>query len=975
VGAVEDGRFGGIDLSPWAQFDALTWTVYPLLFHLLDVAAVVFELWDRFLTQAQRAVIADGLGVDEGSARSLAAFLASAHDLGKLIPYFQRQEAAAWARLGEDLVAQAGNPVEIPHERASLHIVLGLLAEIGFPVQGNDSAAVRGAQVAGGHRGHFPQVDVHGAAAPARVAVVLGGPVWQDLRRRYLALLRHLTGALEVPARMTVPATVLITGLGMVADRLASERGHWLANAHAPAFGAVEHYALACEQARGLVTRSGLERVLLEEVPFAVAHHNLVAPNDLQASLLAQLPSLAGALGAGILAVTDATGAGKSVAALEAARMLNAACGTNGVAWLLPTTATADAAWQDLEHWVAAHRPPHAPVVLAHSHSWLNAAYTDQQLEHPDPAGLEVYARAPHDDHDPDADADAGPDEGPDGEGAGERGAGRGGPRRRSTAPDLSLRGADAALLAQFFAATIDQVLMAVLPVRFNALRLLALSGRTVVIDEAHALAPFTQLQLLRLLNWLGALGCPVVLLSATMPASTSQDLVRAYLVGAGRTGRQLEGLALAPAYPGWLFADAATGTAHCIGEAARRAHAAAQHRTVKVRTREVVRLRLGDAGRTVEPGERLAAIRDLVGPVAHGGGVGAVACATVPDAQDAYRYLKQTWPGEVADLLLLHARFPGHVREERERHLRTALGRSGERPKRLVVVTTSLLDTSLDIDVDVMVSDLASIARLLQRLGRLARFQHAWADQSGRRPAWWDPKASPAMTVLHPVGAHGRTAVPPGWRAVEPAFLLHATAALLPALAGADLALPGQVQGLVEQVHGTGSQFAAATAELSRLLAAHQVRTLEQEQLSAVHLVPAPARVSSLADLHRQYLTTGQAATRLGTRLRRLLPCYRTVDGDLALDRAGVLRLPHGPRLQARQVRLILQHTLPVPAAWVARRTAGSRPPAAWSTHPRLADLVLLPAAATGDHQFQAFGPHLLRMDDELGLVHEQLS
>lgn len=78
---------------------------------------------------------------------------------------------------------------------------------------------------------------------------------------------------------------------------------------------------------------------------------------------------------------------------------------------------------------------------------------------------------------------------------------------------------------------------------RHSALRLPAMSGKTVVIDEAHALSPVSHLKLLRLLNWLGASNCPVVQAS------------------------------FAPGYPRWLFADAATATGHRMSRAARDRH------------------------------------------------------------------------------------------------------------------------------------------------------------------------------------------------------------------------------------------------------------------------------------------------------------------------------------------------------------------------------------------------------------------
>ncbi|MEV7283031.1 HD domain-containing protein [Streptomyces sp. NPDC093252] len=974
MGAVEDARFGGIDLVAWAEFKAETRLSYPLLFRMLDDAAVAGVLWDRFLSSSQRAVISEGLGMGNEQARSLTALLAGLRELGKLVPGFQRGERGAWARLGEDLVAGAGRipPVPVEVDRSSMHVAFGVLAAFGFPAGGNSSAAVRGAQVVGGMGGRFLQVDVSGGAAVRRVAATAGGPAWRELRDRYAALVRYLTGAVTVPECFSVQAAVLITGVGMLAGRLSGRRGHWLDAADMPAFGAAEHFAGARSRAVEAVGEAGLERVVLEPLPFATAHRHVREPNALQASLMAQMPGLVGEYGVGITVIADGTGSGKSVGALEAARICNGGCGTAGVAWLMPTTATTDAAWEMLEGYVRAHRPERAPVTLVHSHSRLNAAY----------AGAWPTAGA--------AGGQAGPvvapaalvPDGTDRAGIPARGGGgAGGPddvvrepaeAGEATAPEgFLLGGQEAALLAQFSAATVDQAQMAVLPVQFSALRLLALSGKTVVVDEAHALSPYSHLQLLRLLGWLGGLRVPVVLLSATMPASTGSAMVAAYLAGAGHEPGRSGAADYAPGFPGWLFADAATGSAHRMQDGARIRHSRAQSRPLRVTTRPVTYRRLGDEGRAVAPDERLAVIGRTIRQVVRDGGCAAVGCATVADSQDTYRYLRRSWTGDPGELILLHSRFPGWVRGQRTGWVRRALGPAGPRPDRLVVVTTSMLDTSFDIDVDLMVSDLASIARLLQRAGRLGRFHRLWQDTS-RRPAWWGPDHMPHLTVLEPLGAAGTIAVPAGWRTVEPAFLLHATAALLRGR-NHDLHLdvPGDVQDLVEEVHGEHSPFAEETANLRRLLAGHLERTMAEEHLSAVHLIPPHDRVSALADLHRQYLTAAQAATRLGTLPRRLLPCYLTAGGELALDRAGTRPLPVRTHPSSDQARRILQHTVTVPAAWVARRGPQHSPPEGWEKHPLLADLVLLPAPARDLAHSEEYGRHRLRMDDELGLVH----
>ncbi len=950
MGVREDARFGGIDLTPWGKFDRGGMAVYPLLFHLLDTAAVAGAVWDRYLARGQRRLIARGLGVTLAEARCLVMFFAGLHDLGKL-SRFQEQEAHPWARVSEMLREDTQCWTRMPHERASMHTALHLLAQAGYAVDFSDSPGVRVAQMLGGHHGRFLQLDLDGAARLSRVNSVLGGPAWQDVRRRYFALVRHLTGAAAVPDRVSVPAAVLITGVGVVADRLASQRHYWLPRAQAPAFSAGEHYAQALRDAPGLLEQSGLTRITLPPTSFAQAHQGLTAPNDLQASVIEQLGAAVGEKGTGILVVTDATGGGKTVAALEAARILNAGSGTDGILWLLPTMATTDAAYDVLEAYVAAHDPERAPVSLVHSHSWLNSAYADHRVA--------VHEPSTSDEFWPDHEGEAGAD---------------GRPEERVTVPDGWLRGWDRALLAQLTVATHDQALMAVLPVRFSALRMLALSGRTVIVDEVHAMTPFMQQMLGRLLHWLGALGTPVVLLSATLPQRTSSALVRHYLDGAGHPHRTIASLDCHPPYPGWLFAAATDASLTRIDPTAGEAHAARHRRSAHMRLHPVRHPSCTDPEYTPARETRLDRIALELTPVLNQGGCAVVYCATMDDAQTTYQHLNTlAWPGNADDeLLLLHARIPGHEREDLTRRIRTALGRTGQRPPRLVIVTTSLLDMSLDIDVDVMISDLAPLHTLLQRLGRLYRFEHLWGTGT-HRPRWLQRRSLPRLSVLQPTDYQGCTLIPPTWRTLAPAFLPHATADLLVRQPDHTLTitLPDDIQQLVETVHGDAEELARTTPELSRRHTAYQARQRIEQHHSDLPLIPAEPDTLSLSDLHRQHLHARDAATRLSVMPRRLLPLYRTPDGQLALDEAATRMLPVEKKPTTAQIRTILQHTLPVPAAWVADRRHTLRVPAAWREHALLADLILLPHTAADPDASVRFGRHLLRLDAKLGLVH----
>ncbi|MFE4775967.1 CRISPR-associated helicase/endonuclease Cas3 [Streptomyces sp. NPDC056713] len=695
---------------------------------------------------------------------------------------------------------------------------------------------------------------------------------------------------------------------------------------------------------------SGLERIDLPDAEFSTVHAPLTRPNALQQSVMQALDDAVARHGTGILVVTDRTGAGKTVVALEAQRIFTAHLGTRGVAILQPATVIADAMYDTLTAYVAAHQPARAPTTLVHSHSWLSAAYSNSALTRGSQITLDEYFT---DTPDP-----------------------KGRSAHRVTVPDGFLRGSDRALLAQFTVATLDQALMGVLPTRRNALRLLGLSGRTVVLDEAHAYSPYTQRLTERLLHWLGAFGCPVVVLSATLPAAAAAALTRAYLAGAGHPSTALTERDLTPAYPGWLFAAGRDATVVRIDEATRIRHARDQRSTPTVSLADVEHRPLADAARPVHRGERLARILSEAGRVAEEQGCVSIHTDTVTDAQETYRYLQRELAGTGmrpgTDLVLLHARIAGHRREPLLRTLREGLGPRGHaRPKRLIVVTTSLLEMSLNVDLDHVISDLAALHRLLHRLGRLWRFEQSSLDRSDRpqRPAWIQERG-PHMTVLHPAHA-GRTTLPDHRAPGDSDFLLHRTAELL--RSKRTVTLPDDVPALIEQLHCPGEGTGQAET-LTALHDAHQATTRNNVWLADTQSVPPPNRVGSLADLHRRPALPGQAPTRDGDRAKRLLPCHRHPGGRLTLDIHGQLDLPQGPRLKADEIRRLLNHVVSVPPAWVSGPPGQEtpQPPTAWAEHPLLADLTLLvddprrPGPST-------FGIHSLHMDHELGLVHTE--
>ncbi|MFH9439060.1 CRISPR-associated helicase Cas3' [Streptomyces rochei] len=420
-------------------------------------------------------------------------------------------------------------------------------------------------------------------------------------------------------------------------------------------------------------------------------------------------------------------GDGKSETALEAERVLSEAFGTRGYAFLLPTMATSDQMYGRVADALLRQSGQDAGLTLVHSMAWLNSAYADDDLD----TGSVLTC-----------DGDE---------------AGQGSDRAEADLrPQRWLRGAKRPLLAQFSVGTIDQALMAVLPVRHNALRLLALSGKTFIVDEAHAYDPYMQVLLGRLLNWLGAYGVPVVLLSATLPASVSDRLIKEYLQGAGHKSRDLQRRTLPAPYPGWLYVDAASGRATSISAVRQQEQARARSMDLEVVVEPVVH-GFGGGAR-----DRLAVIERILEPLNGArGGTALVVCNTVGDAQDTYLRLRERFDErsheQGGSVQLLHARFPGDVRETRTREVTEGLGRTGPRPVRRIVVATQVVEQSLDLDADLVVSDLAPLSLLLQRAGRCWRHETHWARHGypgGRgRPAW---ARGPRLVVLDPVADGG---------------------------------------------------------------------------------------------------------------------------------------------------------------------------------------------------------------------------
>ncbi|MET7766148.1 CRISPR-associated helicase Cas3' [Streptomyces sp. NPDC005393] len=978
-----------IDTRLWGKSNGLE-KPYPLIGHLLDTAMVAGAVWDSVLAVAQREAIADALRVPVAEARRLVMFWAGLHDIGKILPQFQGMAAqdkpGACAFLSESVYAHErehdSQARKIRHEVATNRSLPQLLAALGYPASGRPARLLltQVAQLLGGHHGRYPEgAEARDVRDPLCGLPELGTGGWAEQRREHVAALHDVLGRPEAPVGRAMPVELAVTiaGVVIVSDWLASQEHavsaqQAAAEAEAGADPDAEraltsppsllaHARRASDAAPALVADAGLGRADFRLQGFTGLFPEIDRPYPLQTSIEEALP---GAVrGPGVLLVTAPPGEGKTEAALYAATVMGAASGRGGLFFALPTQATANQMYHRVVGFAERNLLDPAQVTLLHGAADLYERYAEHPL--PDDGEAEPRVLSDHDD--------------------GPRGV-----AGISVVASRWLRSRGRGILAPIAVGTVDQILMGVLPLKRNALRHLGMSGKTVVIDEAHAYDAYTHALLLRLLVWLGAMGVPVVLLSATVTGETAAGLVESYLAGTGRASGP-HGLP-SPTYPGWMYVDAKTGSVTVPEKpvGSERGRALSMSVLPVTHTYDV----------TVADG-RLAALIDELQGVTAEGGCAAVICTTVAEAQKTYEALREHYralygpdyggwddrsPDDAAGdgdaaagprLRLLHARFPARRRAALTEEAERWFGRTGKKgvcrpkpPRGAVLVSTQVIEQSLDLDFDVIVSDLAPMALLLQRAGRVWR--HSAPGPS--RPGWCD---GPRLAVLAPVGGDGRLLVPAAWGDVYAPSLLQRTLELLQRQGDAPVRVPEDVQRLVDEVYDP--EFASADPDA---LMQRDVQRLTDDMartgLAGMVMLPSPARVDSLHQLTTSDADEDLVATRLGAETVQLLPVFDDEAGNRWLDEACTIPFPESggsrdDRFTRAEVRTLLGHVVPLAhGPWRRACTEAHEPPDAWRNEPRLARLVLLPqrVADGGAPAGAVLGERVLTLDHSLGLV-----
>lgn len=729
----------------WGDLDS----PHPLVGHLLDTAAVALTLWSQLSPSVRRGATGLLAPGDEPLARGRFAVLAGVHDIGKATREFNGQ---AWAGGSAEFAAhraaleRAGLPTAVParpkldrseagwlrHE-ALTGIILGDLYHVPGWAR----------RVVAGHHGRY-QRPLHSVSwALTELRARAADPAWAAAQRSIIdtvvGAVTDLTGVdcaltgwpAEAPPELA-PTVLVLTGLVCVCDWTASDNG-FVRQAPIELLRQDRPDPPGYLRGRSTQALTTLTGVLAGSSTPTGDFPALFGGRTPRGA--AQAWAASRRHGPGLSIVMAPMGEGKTELALYAhandAGVRPGDPAGDGLFFGLPTVATADAMFTRVQAFWQGTR---ATGRLAHGQAVLHDFYQpstltptgvcDGGLEHRDPGSTGASST------------------GAGSMGAGSTGAGGGGEGRADgLRPADWFSGRHRGLLAPVTVGTCDQVLAAALSHKFLPVRLAALAGKHIVLDEVHTYDPYQQELLCRLLSWLGAYRCRVTLLSATLPRARVQDLLTAWTVGWHRGAAPAvldaarDRLPKTLPYPSVVTVAA---DAECTPLQAWR------NFTLEVSTHQVPTDRSASVTQTAALLRQLRADQ----PPARIG----LLVNTVDRAIALYQELR----GDQDDSCLLHSRMTAGQRRRATATADDLLG-PGAPARPMLLVATQVAEASLDFDLDVLVTDLAPMASLLQRTGRL------WRHSVNTGSGWTHPQhldyrtGDPVVHVLVPTGPDGR--------------------------------------------------------------------------------------------------------------------------------------------------------------------------------------------------------------------------
>lgn len=653
----------------WAKTDRGNGDLWhPLILHLIDVAVVADVVLNRE-PQATRDAIAGSLGLPWDEARPWILLLVACHDLGKASPGFQLK----WEKSKRLLMSTGINLPRLPdtsihHAFVSQIELEKLLQKSGWP----EELAVLCADAVGCH---------HGTRATRNVLARLEGNrngvdernwtvVWEEI----FNALCQVFGAEKYPVKSTLSGAefMFLAGLTSFTDWIGSTEEWFRFGVISDCQDLSRWFSIRREKATEALNVLGWlprDPLIRKGILFKDAFPHCNPPRPLQRAIVEAVSKVDGP---SVLLLEAPMGEGKTEAAFYAHLELQRRFGHRGLYIALPTKATGNEMFTrtlKFLHTFAAGRT--LDLQLVHGVAMLNESFQNLRLKG-------IF----------------------DEENDGAICAGEWFTHKKL------------ALLSEYGVGTIDQALLPILPVRHYFMRLWGLANRVVVFDEIHAYDAYTGTLLIHVIRWLRSLGSSVILLSATLPPVFRRRLASAF-------GIELP--AIEKKYPRLtVFSENTCKQEHFEADA--------------TRSRDVV---ISGINPSIE------SLKSTMDAQLSDNGFVGVIVNTVQRVQELYVTFGTGEKIQSEDVVvgkrlsdgtevyLFHARYPARERQKREDKVRAIYGKNEgpdgkikNREGRRILIATQVAEQSLDLDFDMMLTDLAPIDLVLQRAGRLWRHE-----------------------------------------------------------------------------------------------------------------------------------------------------------------------------------------------------------------------------------------------------------
>jgi CRISPR-associated endonuclease/helicase Cas3 len=650
---------------------------HPAVYHCLDVAAVI---WQELEPETTRCLtLASRCGLSPQLIRYLCTLAFMFHDLGKFTKSFQSLRRDLFRILFPE---SRERPYVMRHDTMGYAIWLGSLgkkpAGIFRYIEERNPIVARllsyFIEASFGHHGIPPKESLAGGgqALPVRtyyddddVAAVisfvdaclslLGEP--PDLPREAKPFRESLRGV-----------SWSIAGLGIAADWIGSNTNYFEYCASAIPLDAYWHNCALPKAEEALEAIGWKSHRSKSFSSIGAIFPKITEPTPLQATA-ATLPLLDGPQ---LFFLEDVTGAGKTEAAIVLASRLMASGAADGLYIGLPTMATANAMYERMQDaYLRLYEAGEYPsLILSHGARHLSEKFTETVLA-----------------HDQGSDMHYGEEE----------------ETASAICAEWYADNRKKALLADIGVGTLDQALIGVLANRHQAMRLLGLERKVLIVDEVHAYDPYMKYLLGTLLRAHASTGGSAILLSATIPKQRRKELAGYFLDGLSLCEEDCDHLALLSKNGFPMLTQIAAFDVRAYPIDTRKD----LRRTTAVSFFYVYEDVLDFIEKKSAKGECVCWIRN-----------------TVKGARQVYADLRRR--GKIPDerLSLFHSRFAMIDRARIEGATIENFGPKSSAKDRngRVLIATQVVEQSLDLDFDELVTDLAPIDLIIQRGGRLHR-------------------------------------------------------------------------------------------------------------------------------------------------------------------------------------------------------------------------------------------------------------